>query len=211
MAKNAYIGVDGKARKVKNIYIGVDGKARKVKKAYIGVGGKARLFYSAWNGGLFPDGEELTGGWEASKYPYKSWVDWDGYGYGMSALPTLTTNDSTMSMSIKGNYSSGTVHTVNMIDLTDYNTITVNMSTSGATDGEISHSQLYLTQDLSSSFNFNNATYKTAFVNGEISLDVSDVTGSWYVCFGVYTTAQWDGSDWAEHTSTYNVTSVMLS
>ena len=47
MAKDAYIGVGGKARKVKNLYIGVGGKARKVKKAYIGVGGKARLCYSA--------------------------------------------------------------------------------------------------------------------------------------------------------------------
>ena len=47
MAKDAYIGVGGKARKVKNLYIGVGGKARKVKKAYIGVGGKARLFYTS--------------------------------------------------------------------------------------------------------------------------------------------------------------------
>jgi hypothetical protein len=42
MAKGAYIGVDGKARKVKKMYIGVDGVARKIKKAYIGVGGVAR-------------------------------------------------------------------------------------------------------------------------------------------------------------------------
>lgn len=47
MAKGAYIGVGGKARKVKNLYIGVDGKARKVKKAYIGVNGKAQPFYSS--------------------------------------------------------------------------------------------------------------------------------------------------------------------
>lgn len=46
MAKKAYIGVDGKARKVKKIYVGVDGKARKVKKGYIGVGGVARPFFT---------------------------------------------------------------------------------------------------------------------------------------------------------------------
>ena len=46
MAKGAYIGVDGKARKVKKIYIGVSNVAKKVKKAYIGVDGKARLCYS---------------------------------------------------------------------------------------------------------------------------------------------------------------------
>lgn len=63
MAKDVYIGVGGKARKVRNLYIGVGGKARKVKKAYVGVGGKARLFYTStlppttielWNGEYIP-------------------------------------------------------------------------------------------------------------------------------------------------------------
>lgn len=47
MAKGAWIGVGGKARKIKNMYIGIGGKARKIKKAWIGVGGKARLFFSS--------------------------------------------------------------------------------------------------------------------------------------------------------------------
>lgn len=47
MAKGAYVGVGGVARKVKKIYVGVDGVARKVKKAYVGVNGVARLVYSA--------------------------------------------------------------------------------------------------------------------------------------------------------------------
>lgn len=42
MAKKAYIGVAGVARKVKKVYCGIDGVARKVKKGYIGVGGIAR-------------------------------------------------------------------------------------------------------------------------------------------------------------------------
>ena len=42
MAKKAYIGVDGVARKIKGGYVGVDGVARKIKKAYIGIGGVAR-------------------------------------------------------------------------------------------------------------------------------------------------------------------------
>lgn len=46
MAKNVYIGVNGKSHKVKKIYFGVSNKARKIKKGYIGVGGKARLFFS---------------------------------------------------------------------------------------------------------------------------------------------------------------------
>ena len=48
MAKKAYIGVNGVARKIKKGYIGVDGKARKIKKAYIGdENGIARLFFSS--------------------------------------------------------------------------------------------------------------------------------------------------------------------
>lgn len=47
MAKSAYIGVDGIARKIKKMYLGIDNKARKVKKGYIGVGGVARPFFSS--------------------------------------------------------------------------------------------------------------------------------------------------------------------
>lgn len=62
MAKKAYIGIGGKARKIKRIYFGVAGKARKVKRAYIGVGGKARLFFSggelAYAGAITPLSQE---------------------------------------------------------------------------------------------------------------------------------------------------------
>jgi len=50
MAKRAYLGAAGVARKIKKMYVGVNGKARKVKKAYIGIGGAARLFFSAGYG-----------------------------------------------------------------------------------------------------------------------------------------------------------------
>lgn len=49
MAKNIYVGVGGKARKIKQLYVGVGGKARKVKKVYVGVGGKARLVYAYYD------------------------------------------------------------------------------------------------------------------------------------------------------------------
>ena len=42
MAKKAYIGVNGSARKVKKPYIGIDGTARKITRAYVGVNGKAK-------------------------------------------------------------------------------------------------------------------------------------------------------------------------
>ena len=46
MAKTAYTGVGGVAKKLKTIYIGVDGKAKVVKKAYVGVGGKAKVWWA---------------------------------------------------------------------------------------------------------------------------------------------------------------------
>lgn len=47
MAKKAYIGVNGTARKVKKLYAGIENIARKVKKGYVGINGIARLFYSS--------------------------------------------------------------------------------------------------------------------------------------------------------------------
>lgn len=46
MAKGAYVGVGGVARKVKTPYVGVANVARKVKAGYVGVDGVARQFYS---------------------------------------------------------------------------------------------------------------------------------------------------------------------
>ena len=49
MAKKAYIGIDGIARKINRGYVGVDGVARRIVKAYVGVGGVAR---PCWSTGL---------------------------------------------------------------------------------------------------------------------------------------------------------------
>lgn len=46
MARRAYVGVEGIARKVKRGYIGVDDIARRIKKIYIGIGGIARPCFS---------------------------------------------------------------------------------------------------------------------------------------------------------------------
>lgn len=47
MAKEIYIGSDGKSKEIKNAYIGINNLARKIKKAYIGVNGVAKQFYSS--------------------------------------------------------------------------------------------------------------------------------------------------------------------
>ena len=68
MAKTAYTGVGGVAKKLKTIYIGVDGKAKVVKKAYVGVGGKAKVWWD-------PDGPKtlyLAGTLSFEWHPYAS-------------------------------------------------------------------------------------------------------------------------------------------
>lgn len=54
MAKQVYVGIDGKARKIKKIYVGVNGIAREVKTIYVGVDNKARL---CWSSGPLTAGE----------------------------------------------------------------------------------------------------------------------------------------------------------
>lgn len=53
MAKGAYIGVSGVARKIIKGYIGIENIARKVTKAYIGVGNVARPCWSAGGGVVY--------------------------------------------------------------------------------------------------------------------------------------------------------------
>ena len=50
MAKEIYVGVSSKARKVSDIYVGVNGIARRVTKGYVGVNGVAQPFYLADKG-----------------------------------------------------------------------------------------------------------------------------------------------------------------
>jgi hypothetical protein len=45
MAVNAYVGIDGIARKAVKMYVGVDGIARSVRAGYVGVDGVARKFW----------------------------------------------------------------------------------------------------------------------------------------------------------------------
>lgn len=78
MAKGAFIGVGGVAKKIKNIYIGVGGVAKKVTKAYIGVNGVAKLFWS----GAITSSVSYTG--ELSSTVTRS--SYSGYGNNFGAV-----------------------------------------------------------------------------------------------------------------------------
>lgn len=80
MAKNAYVGVGGKARKVKGIYVGINGKARRVVKGYVGVNGIARQFW--------PNGKSI-GEWKRSTLPATQ--QWSAVTYGNGRFVAVST------------------------------------------------------------------------------------------------------------------------
>lgn len=66
MAKETYVGISNRARKVKGIYVGLNGKAREVVKGYVGVNGKARLFWESGPKAL---------SWKQATMPGDGWYD----------------------------------------------------------------------------------------------------------------------------------------
>ena len=73
MAKGAYTGVDGVARKVVSPYVGVEGVARNVKNGYVGVEGVARLFFAPDNGApVILQVEKVTSDTYAGETTYES-------------------------------------------------------------------------------------------------------------------------------------------
>jgi len=158
---------------------------------------------------LYSPGNETTplaGGWTASRYPYASFWE-SGYTYGSGVVPSITYGDSSMIISVTGNYASGTIYTNNKIDLTNYSKITL---TGTLNNTSHPYRRVYLTTDVSSSFNYLNATYyKQLEKSGTTTFDISNVTGSYYVAIGMYTTSYDLGV--TAGTDTYTVTSIKLS
>ena len=62
MAKGAYIGTSGTAKKIKKLYVGINGTAKKVKRAYIGVGGVAKLWWAGGGGQTLLYGDVTAAG-----------------------------------------------------------------------------------------------------------------------------------------------------
>ena len=87
MAKAAYVGVNGKARKIKAGYVGINGVAHKLKKAYVGdENGKARLCWS---------GEQ---GWVQCASPISA--AWTSVCYGNSKFVAIAKNSNNLIYSV---------------------------------------------------------------------------------------------------------------
>ena len=147
---------------------------------------------------LYQNGNQntaVTGGWAAYADPRARAMDLDGTGFN-SVKPGLT-DDGSLKITISGNAATGTVRTVNKVDLTKYDTLTI-AGTIGLTHP---YTVLYLTQSVTSSDYYMNAPHVVAIdSNGGASISLDGVTGSWYVCIGIYVSS-----------ASYTVSSVLLS
>jgi hypothetical protein len=140
-------------------------------KSYIGNGWRDWIIY------LYSPGNphaELTGGWEGKAHRRVDTVD----GYSVNSVaPTITQGAESMTVTLSAptyyNYS-GSARTVNKIDLTDFSRIIFDFTFSG---GTIS---FYVTQS-DTSYSAVKQLAVTGSSSNAASLDVSDLTGEFYV------------------------------
>lgn len=127
---------------------------------------------------------ELTGGW--TPYAYKT----SSSSSAVSA-PTVTKKEKYMKLSktVSGsNWLFGSVFTENAIDLTDYEMLKLKVigvqGANGGTSGSIS---LNITSTKSNSYSVTKSLSITS--DGEYAIDISSLTGNYYVCFAVARTS----------------------
>lgn len=118
--------------------------------------------------------EELTGGWEGKAHRRQDTVD--GWAVG-SYAPTITqgTESMTVTLAAPPNYNySGSARTVNKVDLTNFDQIIFNLTFPG------SIVYVYVTQS-ATGYDAVKSLAVTGGTNKAVSLDVSDLSGEYYV------------------------------
>ena len=139
---------------------------------------------SWWNGQLYEYGESfphITGGWLAVKQKYD--IDLN------SSNISLTEKESSLLLSVPaleyGYANCGAMMTVNKIDLTDVSSLSV----TGHCSKTHAMNRLYVTQNNATTWYSKNAPAAIQLVaEGETVLDVSALTGSYYVALSMYGT-----------------------
>lgn len=141
----------------------------------------------------YGDKTSVTGGWNTSALRFKQVT-----GQASGAKPTVTTNsDGSITLGGLSSGASGSYITVNKIDLSSYSTVrfvgtvTSDDSVMPARSGFAVSSNLteFLQANASASMNFPSTTSKT-YSGTESFLDISSVTDSKYLLFGVYNTTK---------------------
>lgn len=141
----------------------------------------------------YGDKTSVTGGWNTSALRFKQVT-----GQASGAKPTVTKNsDGSITLGGLSAGASGSYITANKIDLSGYSTVrfigtvTSDDSAMPARSGFAVSSNLteFLQVNASASMNFPSTTSKT-YSGTENFLDISSVTGSKYLLFGVYNTTK---------------------
>ena len=141
----------------------------------------------------YGDKTSVTGGWSKSKLRFK-----EVSGQAGGVAPTVTTNsDGSITLGGLSSGTSGSYITVNKIDLSSYSTVrfigtvTSDDSAMTARSGFAASSNLteFLQANAAASMTFPSTTSKT-YSGTESFLNISSVTGSKYLLFGVYNTTK---------------------
>lgn len=141
-----------------------------------------------WNGELYKNGNEytdVTGGWTCEGKGYSS----DAKGVG---TPTITRDETTLTMEITSAAGGAIFYTANKIDLSKYTELVFDGTASGVQSYD-TVCNLRVWEDIGSYSSSNVAAYKTIKqatpFDGTVSLDISglDKTKKYFVGFGLYT------------------------
>lgn len=132
---------------------------------------------------LYEPGNEnipVTGGWTYTSKGYASDASAPG-------IPTITRGISSLTVQMP-NVSGAIIHPANKIDLTEYSTIVFDGIITGAT-GYASLCNLRVWSEFG---NYSSTGYSASVtiqknVDGEVSLDVSELSGKFYIGFGLWT------------------------
>ena len=133
-------------------------------------GQNEKVVLSYWSGELYDSGNEysnITGGFEQYGFPSTS----------VSAGGSISKRESSIAMSVGGKGVSAS--TVNKIDLTDFNTLHVNILSNTA---EGNRGRLFVASDRTTTVSY----VDIGGVTGEATLDVSDLNGEYYLGVGIY-------------------------
>lgn len=137
-----------------------------------------------WNGELYVAGREyesVTGGWQARGWKYDSG--------GKALAPTLTKNETSMTMTISGSVSGGIVEIAKDVNLNEWNEIVVIVeSLTKSLTGQAAERTSLVVTDRTETYGSSRVAQKAinSFVVGENVLDISSVNGNYDIGFYLY-------------------------
>lgn len=141
--------------------------------AYIYQNGQWVQFSSTWDNYYFKNGDQyknITGGWSSEGYTYSTpYTLYDGI---------INDTDGTLEIELSNNYSASVIGTVDTVDLTNVSNlhIVVDYASSGTSIFAVLSSK-----DLSSNENIIRSTSLVNFNNATRTIDVSDLSGQYYL------------------------------